>query len=60
MEGGSFPKCGYCISAAHIRLREWQELHGWRVAYFQNVAPALATRALVLNICESFAGHMKR
>eukprot|EP00959_Pyramimonas_sp_CCMP1952_P382817 8021517-Pyramimonas_sp.AAC.1 len=49
IEGGSFSKCGYRLSAAHGRLKHCKSLlHGLRVSRFQNVALALAPHALVL------------
>eukprot|EP00959_Pyramimonas_sp_CCMP1952_P296928 6211839-Pyramimonas_sp.AAC.1 len=47
MEGGSFLKCGCRLSAARIRSKYVQELHGWRAAHVLNVALALAPRTFV-------------
>eukprot|EP00959_Pyramimonas_sp_CCMP1952_P217317 4545237-Pyramimonas_sp.AAC.1 len=51
MESNSVSKCGSRISAAHIRFKQLQELHGLRAVPFQNVALALAQRTFV----ETFA-----
>eukprot|EP00959_Pyramimonas_sp_CCMP1952_P350135 7335884-Pyramimonas_sp.AAC.2 len=53
MEGRLFPTCGYRLCAAHARLKQLQELHGWRAACFQNAALALAPRTLVQTNCKS-------
>eukprot|EP00959_Pyramimonas_sp_CCMP1952_P428407 8973234-Pyramimonas_sp.AAC.1 len=45
MEGGRLSNFGSRLSAAHIRLRKLQELHGWRAGGCQNVALAFAPRA---------------
>eukprot|EP00959_Pyramimonas_sp_CCMP1952_P180033 3764546-Pyramimonas_sp.AAC.1 len=51
---GSFSKCGFRISAAHVRLKHLQEFYGLRACRFQNVALSLAPRTFVYNKCESF------
>ena len=54
MEGGWFSKLGSRLSAAHIRLKSFQQLQGWRAAGFQNRALALAPRTFVLKACNSY------
>eukprot|EP00959_Pyramimonas_sp_CCMP1952_P100331 2098865-Pyramimonas_sp.AAC.1 len=48
IEGRSFSKCGPCLSAAHIRWKQLQELHGLRAVPFRNVARALAPRTVAV------------
>ena len=47
MEGGWFSKLGPLLSAAHIRLKRFQQLEGWRPVPFQNAALAIAPRTFV-------------
>ena len=44
MEGASFSKWGFRLSAAHIRLKRLQQLHGWKAYRVQNWALAPAPR----------------
>ena len=50
MEGGSFSKCGSRLSAAHIRLKNLQQLQGSRAVPFQNGALALAPHTFVIKL----------
>ena len=54
MEGGWFAKLGSRLSAAHIRLKGFQELQGWRAARFQNLVLAVAPRTFVLKVSNSY------
>ena len=54
MEGGSFSKFGSRRSAAHIRLKNLQQVQGWRAVPFQNWALALAPRTFVLKVCKRY------
>ena len=54
MEGGSFSKWGSRLSAAHIRLKTLQQLHGSRAVPFQNGALALVPRTFVLRFCNNY------
>eukprot|EP00959_Pyramimonas_sp_CCMP1952_P433056 9068418-Pyramimonas_sp.AAC.1 len=54
MEGGPFSKCSSRFSAAHIRFRKLQVLHGLRAVPFQTVALASAPRTFVFKFRKSF------
>eukprot|EP00959_Pyramimonas_sp_CCMP1952_P452520 9466723-Pyramimonas_sp.AAC.1 len=56
MEGGWFSTCGSRLSAAHIRFKNGQELHGLRASRFQNAALALAPRTFVLKNVQELHG----
>ena len=54
MEGMCYSKCGSRFSAAHIRVNNLQQFHGWRADVTRNVVLALAPRTFVLKVCNSF------
>ena len=56
MDGGSFSKLGSRLSAAHIRLKSFQQLQGWRAVPFQNWALALD----FLVFYDPEAGHLQQ
>eukprot|EP00959_Pyramimonas_sp_CCMP1952_P460097 9479304-Pyramimonas_sp.AAC.1 len=56
MDGWRFSKCGSRHSAAHIRFNKSQELHGSRVAGFQNLVLALAPRTFAFRNSQELHG----
>ena len=54
MEGGPFSKLGSRFRAAHIRLKRFQQLQGWRAVGFQNWALALPPRTFVLKVSNRY------
>ena len=50
MEGGPFSKLVSRFSAAHIRLKSFQQLQGWRAGRFPNWVLAKAPRTFVLKV----------
>eukprot|EP00959_Pyramimonas_sp_CCMP1952_P393366 8242000-Pyramimonas_sp.AAC.1 len=59
MEDGPFSKCGFRFSATYLEVC-MQELHGWRVRPFEDVALASAPRAFLLKTCNSFTVSRNR
>ena len=49
MDVGGCSKCGCRFSAAHIRPKRLQQLHGWRAALFQN--------GMSFEICDFMTGN---
>ena len=54
MVGGPLSKWGSRLGAADIRRKSLQQLDGWRAGRFQNGALALAPRACVLEVFNSY------
>ena len=54
MEGGTFSKLGSRLGAAHIRLKSFQQLQGWRAGRLPNWVFAKAPRTFVLKVSNGY------